>query len=195
MKRKLTKKEKLFIFEMSDDTEQKIREPKYTSEFADDGITKAEFNAMANDKQLQYRLTRHLNRCGTQLRRIQGYWKLRRAFDEEVKKNILPRLYNNDEDIAEFYEPIRPIVVTLLDSFFRDEELTAGDFDNLWANVTDDTYLVAEAFEELVAGERDVRQCEGEECKKLFLPTPHGRDQKFCSAKCRRRNHYKKTGY
>ena len=192
MARKLTTKEKLYLFELSDDAIQKIHAPRYTDEFAEDSITEKEFKEMVEDRQLQYRLIRFWHHCETQLRHHKERWEMRRRIGQQIKKTILPDLYNGDEEIAEFYQPIRPIVIELLDKFFEDKHYfsthhSEPDIDRLWAATDENTYLVAEAFEELTRGERDVRQCAAEDCKKLFIPSPRGHGQKYCSTRCRNR--------
>lgn len=198
MQKKLSVKEKLYLFEISDDTTQNVQEPKYADSFLDSGISEAEFQSLANDRQLKYRFIRFLHHCETQLQHHRQMWEMLRKDDEQIKKTILPDLYNGGKEIAEFYQPIRPIVIELLDKFFEDKHYfsthhSEPDIDRLWAVTDENTYLVAEAFEELTRGERDIRQCQN--CKKLFLPKPQGKEQKFCSAKCRRQHYYKKTGY
>jgi len=110
-----------------------------------------------------------------------------------VKKDILPLLYNNEE-IPEHFKIIQSVIVEMLDKHFNDKELTESDHDKLW--FTDagnaDARLAVEAFFEFQEGKRDIRQCAAPDCKKLFIPTPRGHQQKYCSVRCRTRIHKRK---
>lgn len=193
LKTKLTAKKKLFIFEVLQQPE--IDNPSYTQEIADDGITQKEFDAMIQDRQLHHLTLSYLESCEMKAGVIKTAKEFQLKADEEFKKTILPAIYNQelDKEIADLYKDVQSPLIKLLDKFFNDEELFVDEISELWATVTNkNAELAVKAFEELVCGEQDVRQCEN--CKKLFLPTPRGSNQKYCSRVCKRKHYYKKTG-
>jgi hypothetical protein len=54
-----------------------------------------------------------------------------------------------------------------------------------WSLLTSE--LIADLHNELVKflnGEIEMRKCEADDCGKIFVPTPRGRNQRFCSRQC-----------
>lgn len=45
-------------------------------------------------------------------------------------------------------------------------------------------FIVTQFAEFLSNPENELRQCEAEDCQKYFVPTPRGRNQRFCSKTC-----------
>jgi len=44
-------------------------------------------------------------------------------------------------------------------------------------------FLIEEIIENMVAGKK-LQRCEASDCGKLYIPTPRGRNQRFCSKTC-----------
>jgi hypothetical protein len=199
MKSKLTSREKLFLFELSNDISQDIQAPHYNNKFFEDDITPEEFKAMREDKQLmKHFLISFWHNCETQLKRHQQRLKMIQSWNEQVKETILVDLYNSDKEIEAFYQPIRPIVVGLMDKYFADKHYfntheSEKDLDKLRTKIDEDTYLAYEAFQELINGERDIRQCAAEDCDSAF--NPKLKNQIYHSDKCRKRMWARKNKY
>jgi hypothetical protein len=41
----------------------------------------------------------------------------------------------------------------------------------------------------LLNGKIEVRKCEAEDCKNIFIPTPRGKEQRYCRMRCRKRSY------
>jgi hypothetical protein len=191
LKTKLATKEKLFIFEVLQQPD--IDNPVYTQEIADDGITQQEFDTMIQDRRLHSLIIPYLEHCEMKIGVIKTAKEFQLKADEEFKKTILPAIYNNelDKEVADLYKDVQPLLIEQLKRFFNDDDLFSDDIAKLWSLVKNkNAELAVKAFEELICGERDIRQCVY--CEKLFTPTPRGRDQKYCGGRCRRRDFYEK---
>ncbi len=159
LRKELLPKEKLFIFNVLENIRQNVDRPHYTDEFADDGITEEEFNDMANNNgKMRFFLKRHLTNCGIRWRHVEQELEMIKSINEAVKKDILPLLYNDNEEIPEHFKGIQPVIVEMLDKHFNEKELTESDHDKLW--FTDagdaDALLAVEAFFEFQEGKRDI---------------------------------------
>lgn len=49
--------------------------------------------------------------------------------------------------------------------------------------------FIAAQFAEFLDSESEIKQCESEECNRYFIPVPQGREQRYCSLTCRKREY------
>jgi hypothetical protein len=185
----LASKEKLFIFNVTDDMRQNWEAPHYTAYFATDDISKQEFDTMVNSGKIRHFLENHIVSCQKQFKAMREKANKQLQEQKEFKKDILLRLWN-EKEFPESYQNIQRFVVKLLGKILKREKIFNKDLDRLWFDYTEcpDYNQIADAVMDVLDGTLNIGQCEN--CKKLFLLTPRGRNQKYCSSYCRRRYFY-----
>lgn len=186
---KLTNKEKLYLFEIAFDDSDDLQ-PDYSEKFESIGISKSEFDEMNANKRLR-RVKMEL------LRRASRKWSENieeivtiREEEEEFKITALLSLYNSDNpEIYPELAKIRPLVRTVVDKYFANQDLTSelNEIRNLKNSENHSITLIAKILFEFSKRWRDIRQCVS--CHKLFIPTPQGHGQIYCSNACKVREY------